>query len=122
MRRSLRLSVLVLVITACIRSDEQRDLAAALEQQYHEPATVRRSDSSHLMVILHGVPDAVVGRDSSEKKAFARTVAGYAKAHYVKRAALTNIGVIFVGTPKGQSIMVATQGNGPYRFAVSELP
>jgi hypothetical protein len=122
MRRSLRLLPVLLVVAACARSDEQRDLAAALEQQYHTSATVRRSDSTQLMVILHGLPDSAIDRDSSGKAAFARTVASYAKAHYARRSELTNVGVVFVGTAQGQPVMVATPGNGPFRFATSELP
>jgi hypothetical protein len=121
MRRSLRLFTMMLVVTGCTRSDAQRELASALEQQYHTPATVRRSDSTHLMVILHGLPDAAPDQDSG-KAAFARTVASYAKAHYSKRSELTGIGVVFVGTAQGQPVMVATQGNGPFHFASSELP
>ena len=122
MRHAFRLLAVLLVVTGCGRSDDQRELASAIEKQYHTPVTVRRSDSTHLMVILHGLPDAVAGEDSTRKMAFARTLAGYAKAHYAKRSELADIGVVFVGTPKGQSFMVATQGNGPYRFTVSELP
>jgi hypothetical protein len=122
MRRLLRLCGVLLVITGCIRSDEQRDLAAALEQQYHAPATVRRADTSHLMVIFHGLPDTVLEQDSSGKAAFARTVAAYAKDHYAKRSELTSVDVVFVGTAEGRPVMVATQGNGPFRFAASELP
>jgi hypothetical protein len=74
------------------------------------------------MIILHGLPDTLLEAGTGKKQAFARAVAGYAKSHYAKRSVLSNVGVIFVATPKGQSMMVATQGNGPYQFASSELP
>lgn len=122
MHRSLRRVAVLLALAACRHANALEALESSVEQQYHMPVTVREPDTTRLMISLHGLPDSLVQADTGKKQAFARSVAGFAKVHYARRSALSNIGVVFVATPKGESFMVATQGNGPYQFASSELP
>jgi hypothetical protein len=111
----------LLAVTACAASNDLRGVAKAVEKEYHTPARVSLPDSTRLAVTFDGVPDQAWELDSAGKVAFARTVAGYARAHYPKRSEVTNVMVVFAAR-SGGGLVVATEGNGPFQFTAGELP
>ena len=120
MRQSLGISLVLVVLGACGKFNAARDVEKALEARYQTPARVH-IDSGRLAVTFEGMPEEAIKADSAGKVAFARAVAGFAKARAPKPAELTTVVVSFAAIGNGP-VMIRLPGSGPFEFAVASLP